>query len=507
MPFSGPADALRNAVFTSSADVFLFSSATRSTTDTLAVGTRIAMPSSLPFSSGSTSPTAEAAPVVVGMIDSAAARARRRSLCGRSSSCWSLVYEWTVVIQPLVIPNDSCSTLATGARQFVVHEAFEMIWCLAASYLSLLTPSTTVMSGFFVGAVITTFFAPAVMCLAALSRSVKMPVDSNTTSTPSAFHGSCAGSFIDRTWNSSPPTVIRSPVAEMSAFRLPRIESYLRRCASVFASVRSLTATMSIPLSPMAARMMLRPMRPNPLIPTFTAIANSSAAAFAHRIRPAAPPKQLIVVNGLRHGQTADYSNGLRPMYAAYTVFIVALVVVMSPVLLYQAIRYRKYIANFKQRMGYLPVSFNLDGDSSIWIHAVSVGEVLTARALLPELRERYPRLKIFLSTTTMTGQQIARNSLQFVDGVFYFPFDLGFIVNRTVKLVNPRLFIMMETEIWPNLLRACHRAGVKTMLVNGRISSRSYPRYRIARPFFRHVLRHVDRFCMQSEESARRVI
>jgi 3-deoxy-D-manno-octulosonic-acid transferase len=72
---------------------------------------------------------------------------------------------------------------------------------------------------------------------------------------------------------------------------------------------------------------------------------------------------------------------------------------------------------------------------------------------------------------------------------------------------VKPRLFIMMETEIWPNLLHACHRAGVKTMLVNGRISSRSYPRYRLARPFFRRVLRHIDRFCMQSDESARRII
>ena len=95
-------------------------------------------------------------------------------------------------------------------------------------------------------------------------------------------------------------------------------------------------------------------------------------------------------------------------MYVAYSVLAVAFFVVMSPYLLYQAVRYRKYITSLKQRMGYLPVSFNLDGDSSIWIHAVSVGEVLTARALLPELRERYPRLRIFLSTTTMTGQQVA---------------------------------------------------------------------------------------------------
>ena len=194
-------------------------------------------------------------------------------------------------------------------------------------------------------------------------------------------------------------------------------------------------------------------------------------------------------------------------MYVLYSALMIAFYVVMSPYFVYQALRYRKYVRSLPQRLGYLPVSFNLDGAESIWIHAVSVGEVLIARALLPELRERYPRLRLFLSTTTMTGQQIARNNLRFVDEVFYFPFDFSFVVHRILRIVKPRLFIMMETEIWPNLLRACRRHGVNTMLVNGRISSRSYPRYRLARPFFRRVLRHVDRFCMQSDESARRII
>jgi len=194
-------------------------------------------------------------------------------------------------------------------------------------------------------------------------------------------------------------------------------------------------------------------------------------------------------------------------VHALYTLAIILLAVVLSPWFLYQAIRYRKYFGNFAQRMGYLPVSFNLDGDESIWIHAVSVGEALTARALLADLRERYPGLKIFLSTTTLTGYQIARSRIQDVDAVFFFPFDLPPFVNRTLRLVKPRLFIMMETEIWPNLLRACRRQGVKTMLVNGRISSRSYPRYRLARGFFRRVLTDVDKFCMQSEESARRIV
>jgi 3-deoxy-D-manno-octulosonic-acid transferase len=194
-------------------------------------------------------------------------------------------------------------------------------------------------------------------------------------------------------------------------------------------------------------------------------------------------------------------------MYFLYSVLIVLFFIVTSPYLLYQAVRYRKYVTSLRQRLGMLPVSFNVDADESIWIHAVSVGEVLTARALLQELRERYPRLRIFLSTTTITGHQVARNNLQYIDEVFYFPFDFGFIVKRTLRLVKPRLFIMMETELWPNLLRACRAAGVRTLLVNGRISSRSYPRYRLARPLFRYVLANVDRFCMQSDESARRII
>jgi 3-deoxy-D-manno-octulosonic-acid transferase len=190
-----------------------------------------------------------------------------------------------------------------------------------------------------------------------------------------------------------------------------------------------------------------------------------------------------------------------------YTLAMILLALVLSPWFLYQAARHGKYVGSLGQRMGVLPISFNLDGDDSIWIHAVSVGEALTARALIPDLRQRYPDLKIFLSTTTMTGQQIARERLSDVDAVFFFPFDLPPFVSRTLRLVRPKLFIMMETEIWPNLLRACRKAGVKTMMVNGRISARSYPRYRMARGFFRKVLADVDRFCMQSEESARRIV
>jgi 3-deoxy-D-manno-octulosonic-acid transferase len=194
-------------------------------------------------------------------------------------------------------------------------------------------------------------------------------------------------------------------------------------------------------------------------------------------------------------------------MYLAYSLLTLLFFVAVSPYFAYQAIRYRKYIGSLPQRLGRLPVSLNVDSEESIWIHAVSVGEVLTARALVEALKTRYPRLRLFLSTTTMAGQDVARRSLRHVDAVFYFPFDWAFSVRRTLDIVKPRLFIMMETEIWPTLLRECRRRGVKTLVVNGRISSRSHPRYRLVRPFFRRVLADIDRFCMQSEESARRLV
>jgi len=194
-------------------------------------------------------------------------------------------------------------------------------------------------------------------------------------------------------------------------------------------------------------------------------------------------------------------------MYLAYSFLSLLVFLLVSPYFLYQAVRYNKYVGSLRQRLGYLPIALNVDGDASIWIHAVSVGEALTAKALIADLREQYPRLRLFLSTTTIAGQEVARKNLQQVDAVFYFPFDWTFTLRRTLDVVKPRMFVMMETEIWPNLLRECRARGIKTVVINGRISSRSFPRYRLVRPLFRKVLGDIDRFCMQSDESARRII
>jgi 3-deoxy-D-manno-octulosonic-acid transferase len=193
-------------------------------------------------------------------------------------------------------------------------------------------------------------------------------------------------------------------------------------------------------------------------------------------------------------------------MYLLYSLATLLAFVAASPYFLYQAVRHGKYAGSLPERLGLLPVSLNLDREPSIWIHAVSVGEALTARAIAGDLKERYPHLRLFVSTTTLTGQQVARRTFQMADGVFYFPLDLVLVVRRVLDIVRPQLFVMMETEIWPNLLRECRARGVKTVMLNGRISTRSYPRYRLVRPLFRRVLALVDRFCVQGEETAARL-
>ncbi|MDA1093249.1 MAG: 3-deoxy-D-manno-octulosonic acid transferase [Acidobacteria bacterium] len=193
-------------------------------------------------------------------------------------------------------------------------------------------------------------------------------------------------------------------------------------------------------------------------------------------------------------------------MYFFYSLAIIGYAAAVAPRLLYQAARHGKYVGTVRERWGRLPATLNPSGACSIWIHAVSVGEVLATRALIPALRARYPDHRLLLSTTTQTGRSVAE-SLNALDGVFYFPVDLASVVRRVLAQVRPTLLVMVDTELWPNVLAQCARHGVSTLLVNGRISDRSFPRYRFIRPFFRHVLGNVSLCCAQTEESARRLI
>ncbi len=141
----------------------------------------------------------------------------------------------------------------------------------------------------------------------------------------------------------------------------------------------------------------------------------------------------------------------------------------------------------------------------TVWVHAVSVGETIAVRPLLKALKAAFPGLRIVLSNVTETGRSIAEKSAE-VDRCVYFPFDYPFTAKRALSQVRPDLVIIVETEIWPNFLRAARKLGIPAILVNGRISDRSFGRYLKFKWFFEPVLANVSAFCMQSAEDARRI-
>jgi 3-deoxy-D-manno-octulosonic-acid transferase len=146
----------------------------------------------------------------------------------------------------------------------------------------------------------------------------------------------------------------------------------------------------------------------------------------------------------------------------------------------------------------------------AVWIHAVSVGEVLAAKPLVAGLKRRYPDRPIFVSTTTETGQKLARERVQSADAVFYFPLDWVVPVRWTLQAIRPALVIIMETEIWPNFLREARRAGVPVIFVNARVSERSFARFRswrfVVGEVFASALGHATMFLVQTAEDAKRL-
>jgi len=143
----------------------------------------------------------------------------------------------------------------------------------------------------------------------------------------------------------------------------------------------------------------------------------------------------------------------------------------------------------------------------AIWIQAVSVGEVALLKSFIPLLRQRYPSTPIVLSTITSSGNDLARRLFSKDAVIIYFPLDFSFIVKRVLDLVRPRLYVMVETEIWPNFLRRVSASSIPAALINGRISDRSFGKYRLARPFIKDILARIDSFCMQSDVDACRII
>jgi 3-deoxy-D-manno-octulosonic-acid transferase len=165
-----------------------------------------------------------------------------------------------------------------------------------------------------------------------------------------------------------------------------------------------------------------------------------------------------------------------------------------------------KYREGLGERLGWVPDRLR-EGDprKTIWVHAVSVGEVLAASRLVNELSACAPQYRVLLSTTTQTGQRLARERTG-PNHTFYFPLDFPWIVRRYLRTLDPVLLVLVETEFWPNLLTACRRSSIPVAVVNGRISDRSLPRYLRLRTIWKQILAGVSIVMAQSEEDAKRL-
>ena len=193
-------------------------------------------------------------------------------------------------------------------------------------------------------------------------------------------------------------------------------------------------------------------------------------------------------------------------MYFLYSLLAASALVASAPWVVWQALRHGKYRHRWQERFGALPASLSGVAAPTLWLHAVSVGEVLSSAPLLAAIRRDHPEWRVVVSTTTRTGRDMAEARLAGAAGVFYFPLDFAWILRRVLRHLRPSVLVIVETEIWPNLVRLCRAEGVGVLLVNARISERSYPRYRRLGRLLGVVLRQFDRLCAQSETTAERL-
>lgn len=161
------------------------------------------------------------------------------------------------------------------------------------------------------------------------------------------------------------------------------------------------------------------------------------------------------------------------------------------------------------ERLGRYPEAFTarLDGKHPLWLHSVSVGEAVVGSILVSRLLTRHPDLPVLVSTVTGTGRKVAQERISQADTYMYFPLDFPGPVTRAVMAVQPRIVLLTEGEIWPNFLEACSLRKIPVLLINGRVSRRSFQRYLVVKPLFRKVLERITYFCMQGDIDAERIV
>lgn len=193
-------------------------------------------------------------------------------------------------------------------------------------------------------------------------------------------------------------------------------------------------------------------------------------------------------------------------MYLLYNFLLFLALIGSTPWWLLQMLRHGKYRTGWRERLGFVPERLLHRGsENTIWVHAVSVGEVQAISRVIQELRARLPEWRIVVSTTTDTGQRLARERYG-QQNVFYLPLDLSFAVRAYFERLRPQMLVLAESEFWPNLLRWARLSGASVAVVNARVSDRSLPGYLRFRGVLRRVMQNVDLLLAQSEEDARRL-
>ncbi|MDI6775897.1 MAG: 3-deoxy-D-manno-octulosonic acid transferase [Syntrophales bacterium] len=195
-------------------------------------------------------------------------------------------------------------------------------------------------------------------------------------------------------------------------------------------------------------------------------------------------------------------------MFALYNILLWIVTIFAVPYYLAKMTLTGKYRKSLGQKFGFISpdVISGMKGSPRIWVHAVSVGEVTAAAPVIVSLRDIFPEACIVLSTSTETGQEMARRFVPAATSYIYYPLDIPFVTKKVIGLVKPDLFVPTETELWPNFIRTCKERGVRIVVINGRISPRSFRGYAITRFFWKGILNAIEEIGVISEVDARRV-
>lgn len=191
-------------------------------------------------------------------------------------------------------------------------------------------------------------------------------------------------------------------------------------------------------------------------------------------------------------------------IFFIYNLFITVALIFFIPIFLIRSLIQKELRAELLERMGYFSY---YSVKKSIWLHAASVGEVTCSIPLLKKINEQFPQTGIMVTTMTHTGREIARRSFPKADQFLFLPIDYPFFIRKFIKKLNPIILLIAETEIWPNLIATCGRSGIPVVIFNGRISEKSYHRYRLFRFFFRRILNYVLLFLVQSKQDHNRML